>query len=203
MNVNFEGYEWNGVGHFNYGGQYMMQNHKIFPLFKEFFTHNKFQTIVEIGTANGGFTIFLADSTKEDQTKIYSYDIHEIGEHLKGEQYKTCGVNFRIANAHARDTEKEIANLIKYGGKTAVFCDGGDKIKEVNIFARHLKSGDFILAHDYAPDVPTFSQIVQGKIWNWLEIQYAPIKEAIEGNGIEQYYPEVFQQGAWFCGKKK
>lgn len=195
-------YKWNGVGHFYHGGHYIMQSEAIIPIFTKFFAENKFDTIIEIGTANGGFSLMLEEFTKDYGTKIFSYDINEIPEHIQSDQFKSSTVDFRVRSAH-EDGEAEIAKLIRNGGKVAVFCDGGDKVKEINLYCKHLKKGDFIFAHDYAVDTPYYLKYVKGKLWDWLEISYERIAEAVETNNIKQPDPLLFQEGAWFCGRKE
>ena len=60
-----------------------------------------------------------------------------------------------------------LAEQIENGGKTLIIADGGDKAKEFNIYADHLKVGDHLMVHDWGTEV-------------WIE----QIKQKIYDNNI-------------------
>ena len=43
----------------------------------------------------------------------------------------------------------EIYSLAKDNGKVLIYCDNGDKAREMREFSKHLQSGDIIMCHDY------------------------------------------------------
>jgi hypothetical protein len=112
-------------------------------------------------------------------------------------------VDYRIKNTYTPEVIQEVSDIIKNGGRCAVFCDGGDKPREFNIYSDHIKQGDFILAHDYGTSIEYYSDNIQGKYWNWLECRFEQMEEQFYKNNIELYYPELFEKAAWFCGIKK
>ncbi len=214
MKVDFGDRKWNGGGSIWYKQQVMMQSDLIFPVFEEFFKINKFDTIIEIGTAYAGFSLFLEDMTKADGTKIVSYDIcpledmpfHEASPDKKIEKSEYVHrslVDFRIKNTYTEEVQQEIQEIINKSNRCAVFCDGGNKSKEFNIFANLIKPGDFIFIHDYAESPEYYSENIVNNYWRWGECFYDHIKESAETNNIEKYYPEYFEKVAWFCGVKK
>jgi cephalosporin hydroxylase len=145
-------------------------------------------TIIEIGTANGGFTKILEDHPISLNAEIYTYDIRH-------KQY-----NFNRAKFIQKDcfkVEKEIAKQIQKEGITILFCDGGNKIKEFNTFAKYLKTGDIILAHDYIEDETTFNNYFKNKLWNWHETSLAPILNTIKEEGLKDILPEYFSKAVW------
>jgi cephalosporin hydroxylase len=213
MKIDVSEFVWNGDGSIWYKDQVMMQSPLIFPIFEEFFKENKIDTIIEIGTAYAGFSLFLEDMTEKYGTKIISYDIHTIEDMPmheisptkieRSQHLRNSKVDYRIKNTHAVEVIQEIEDIILTGGKCVVFCDGGDKDHEINIYASKLKTGDFIFSHDYARNIEYYSQHIQSKYWSWVDCMYPDIKESIESNNIKEYYPEIFEKAAWFCGVKQ
>jgi cephalosporin hydroxylase len=213
MKIEFPDFVWNGIGSIWYKDQVMMQSPLIFPIFEEFFKQNKIDTIIEIGTAYGGFSLFLEDMTKQYGTRIISYDIcrvedmpiHEASptKIQRSQHLLNSTVDYRIKNTYADEVIQEIEDIILTGGRCVVFCDGGDKDKEINIYASKIKAGDFIFSHDYAKNIEYYSQHIQSKYWSWVDCMYPDIKESIESNNIKEYYPEIFEKAAWFCGVKQ
>jgi hypothetical protein len=214
MKVDFGNRKWNGNGSIWYKDQVMMQSELIYPVFEEFFKINKFDKMIEIGTAYAGFSLFLEDLTKKDGTKIISYDImpienmpfHEASPNKRIEKSKyvlESSIDFRIKNTYTQEVQQEIKDIIHSSGRCAVFCDGGNKPKELNIFANIIKSGDFIFAHDYAQSPEYYSENILNKYWRWSDCFYSDIKDSVESNNIKLYYPEYFEKVAWFCGIKE
>ena len=181
------------------------QSHNAYEVFYEFLKEVKPNQILEIGTALGGFTNFLKLSVDDLglSTKILSYDISE------RPWYKdmiTSGIDVRVEDVFdfaALTVKQEVVDFVKQDGITIVLCDGGWKIGEFKILSEHIKSGDFILAHDYAENKEVFESNIFGKVWNWHEIQDSDIREASDKNNIEVYKKETFENVAWTCRVKK
>ena len=139
--------------------------------------------IIEIGTALGGLSVLFRLCNAE----FVTYDIEDV-RFDKG-LFDSLGIDFRLADCFER--EKEIADLIQKEGTTLLFCDGGDKPKEFKTFARYLKPGDVICAHDYAPEDPTF--------WRWEEIDDSVLTPEL---GVEKFLVDNMRPAAWLCCKK-
>jgi len=139
-------------------------------------------TIIEIGTYNGGLTTLLTD-IKPDVT-IHTFDISPIPENLP-----------KTAFPHQKDVfqyKSEIIKLIRRHGKTILFCDGGDKVREFNEFAPYLKEDDCILGHDFATPG-----------WAWVEITEEEIENAVITNDLVHNIQEIMGQAAWVSYKKQ
>jgi hypothetical protein len=112
------------------------------------------------------------------------------------------GIDVRIENIFSNEYQtlsQEVIDFIRLDGTTIVLCDGGDKIREFNILSDYLKSGDFILGHDYAVNRDTFEEIVNKKIWNWHELSESDIKNACDRNLLEDYNRTTFESVVWIC----
>lgn len=186
-------------------GWVAQQFHTSYALFFDFICDVKPKQILEIGTGEGGLTYFLNTvcKTQNIECKIRSYDTFQ----RPGDEWlRDAGIDQRNENIfnHNYDAliQNEVIDFIKRDGLTIVICDGGSKRNEFRIFSQHLKPKDFILAHDYAYDSNVFTQTIDRKIWNWLEITEYDIKESCELNGLTSYESEKFNQCAWVCKQK-
>lgn len=142
----------------------------------------QFDTIIEIGTYNGGLTSWFADNKKEN-CKLVSFDID-------GSINTTnrSDIDFRVENCFDNKTFLDIVNLIQRDGKTLVLCDGGNKEKEFNTFSEYLKSGDVIMAHDYMENEDEWQ--FKTNFWQWpyaADTRFSNIKNTIEKNNLSPF----------------
>jgi predicted O-methyltransferase YrrM len=187
-----------------YNGWAAQQNDGVYEVMYNFIKEVKPKQILEIGTALGGFTKFIAFACKNLNldTKIISVDIHHKDWY---QEIRDMGVELNIENIFSEDytqVNQKYVDFIKQDGTTIVFCDGGDKVKEFNVLSDFLKVGDLILAHDFAIDRDYFNEHIYQKIWNWLEITESDIKNACERNNLVDFQKEVFHNVVW-CSKQK
>jgi hypothetical protein len=157
-----------------------------------------FTNIIEIGTYNGGLTSWLFDNLKEGG-KLISYDIDGTINHTNRKD-----IDFRVESCFDEQPFKDIVELIKSEGRTLVVCDGGDKPKEFNVFSEYLKSGDVIIAHDFAESEIEWKE--KTDYWQWpYEADTTPesIKEGIIKNNLEPYKYEEMKFLLWASYIKK
>jgi hypothetical protein len=112
------------------------------------------------------------------------------------------GINVIIENVFNEGytiLKEEVINFVQSPGVTIVLCDGGDKIREFNLISNFLKSGDYILAHDYAENSDVFQNEVFMKLWNWHEISEHNIIEACDRNNLIDFKRDVFTKAVWVC----
>jgi cephalosporin hydroxylase len=186
-------------------GHAAQQSHFAYQVFYDFIKEVKPKRILEIGTALGGFTEFLFIITNELglNTEILSYDISERPWYS---EMIAKGINVKVENIFSNDwssVNPEVIDYIKSDGLTIVLCDGGWKIGEFNLLSNYIKTGDFILAHDYAENNEVFEEKIKDKIWNWHEISNADIEEASIKNNLELYKKDTFENAVWTCRIKK
>lgn len=158
----------------------------------------EFDTIIEIGTYNGGLTSWLYDN-KNPNAMVVSYDIDGTINHTK-----RIDIDFRVEDCFEKKSFNEIISYIQRPGKTLVVCDGGDKPKEFSIFSEYLKSGDVIIAHDYAKN-PEYWKFITD-YWQWpyeFDTTYDSIKDAVIKNGLAPYRDNEFNFYLWTSYIKK
>jgi len=188
----------------SFDGHSAQQFHDVYQVFYDFIKEVKPKRILEIGTALGGFTMFLKTITEELElnTKILTFDIS--ARPWYSDMVKK-GIDVRVEDIFGdfKDVPEDIKNFIRSEGTTIVLCDGGWKIGEFNLLSKFIKQGDFIMAHDYCVDKSTFEKEINNKIWNWLEIVEDDISEASKENGLEFYNQNKFSKVVWVCKYKK
>jgi cephalosporin hydroxylase len=195
------------TGHTSYKGLTAQQHNDVFDVFKNFLSEIKPKRILEIGTAGGGFTLFLRDTLNElglEDTPIKSFDVHECPWY---DDIRKQNVEINIENIFDHsyfnlEKPEKIVPYIQEEGTTLVLCDGGHKIGEVNMISNHLKVGDYIMAHDYTCNIEYFNENIKNEIWNWCEITDTHIEQSCIKNNLEKYNEEEFQSVVWTCRKK-
>lgn len=193
--------EFNGRGSFTYLGTKVQQNPKAFQVFSDFFEKNKdIELVIEIGTAWGGLSMYVKDNCDKIGAKFVTFELSEDRKNQlnRNSEFAKRNIDMRIRNIFTDESIKEVKDLIINGGRTLVLCDGGNKVREFNIFSDFLKSGDIIMAHDYAPNRDIFNRDYKDKLWNWFEIQDKDIQDAVNSNNLKNYHQD-FEKVAWVC----
>jgi len=85
----------------------------------------------------------------------------------------------------------EIAALIRESGTTYVLCDGGDKPRELAVFAKHLKPGDLIAAHDCGTEY-----------WPWREIKREQGDAIAKHESLTSWRQEAFDLAGWLVYRR-
>ena len=195
------------TGATSYKGYTAQQHENVFGVFKAFLNEINPKRILEIGTAGGGFTLFLRDALDElglRDTKIKSFDVHECSWYSK---IRECNIEIIIENIFDRsytvlEKPERIVPFIQQEGTTLVLCDGGSKINEFNLIAPLIKPGDFIMAHDYVDLWENYKANFVDKIWNWCEIEEKYIEKVSQEQKLVHYNKEAFDGVVWVCKTK-
>lgn len=201
------------LGWFSYKGATCWQHPDVSDKFKILFNESKPAQILEIGTAHGGLTELIRDLLDDlhfFDTDLRTYDITPDynRELLINRIEQGSKIDFRLKNifngpySELAEVE-EITNYIQRAGTTVVMCDGGSKKNEFRILAPLLKTGDIIMAHDYAPNREYFENYINEKIWNWLEIQDEDIEPSCKEYNLHPFIQDELQKVAWVCKRKR
>jgi len=177
-----------------YKGIFTQQNKNFYPAFEKLIAQENIVRVLEIGTATGGFIRAVRDLTNAE---IITYDVIET-KHKATLEENNISVNVKSVF----DDYESVEDYISGKGQVLVLCDGGNKIKEFDVFSKLLKSGDIIMAHDYSYDENLFQAYIKNHVWRWCEIQYKDIAMAVETNNLEPVLTEDFQEAVWTCWKK-
>lgn len=181
------------------------QHHLVYGIFHQILKDIRPLNILEIGTALGGLTKFLDITCDELQidAKIISYDIHKNNwyEDMNSKKLQIIVKNI-FSDNYKYLIDNTVIDFIQNNGTTLVLCDGGNKKNEFNILSKYLKTGDIIMAHDYAPDSEYFYQYMYQTIWNWHEISYEDIEFSINQYNLSPFRYSEMLSVAWGSFRK-
>lgn len=109
--------------------------------------------IVELGTFKGGFSYYLdMQSRARGFDEFQTYDVIVPERDIPGFVHSDI---YRYA--------EELGNLFHSYGPIALFCDGGNKPRELHTFPPYLAQGSIVAVHDWGTetlpkDVPEFME---------------------------------------------
>lgn len=102
----------------------------------------KAKSIVELGTFEGGFSLYLAAQARARGLTFRTYDIISPARDIPG---------FIQLDIFA---EKEaIGQYLVQNHPFILFCDGGNKARELRIFSQYLCPDSIILVHDWMEEI--------------------------------------------------
>jgi cephalosporin hydroxylase len=187
-----------------YKGVRAMQHQDVFAVFEKFLEDIKPARILEIGTSVGGFTLFLRDTLNAlglESTTIRTYDIQDLPSYT---DLRNNNIEVYVKNVFENETilQENVQEYIQASGTTLVLCDGNFKAREFDVLSPFLKTGDYIMAHDYVDTWGNYITNYNEKIWNWCEIKDTDIMQACETHNLVPYNKENFDKVVWVCRKK-
>lgn len=113
-----------------------------FQLWERLFNaHAELKSIVEIGTGEGGFSRYLQLQAEARGLGFATFDVVQMdGQNVAGfQQADVFADPARVVNA--------------WTSPAVLFCDGGDKPREVAVFTPLLAVGDVVVVHDWGVEV--------------------------------------------------
>lgn len=165
-------------------GLEMQQQRGIASFISDFLRSIRPKLIVEFGAGHGGLSALLSLYSYKHEAKFHTF------ENSAGmiEEKNRKLIEFMGGQIHDSDIfsiESFIGCLIAGQGRCLVLCDNGNKKLELSTFAKYLKPGDFIMAHDYYHSKALFDSDFTGR--GSCELEYKHIEETISLNGLEIY----------------
>lgn len=182
---------------YSFFGLKMQQHHAFLYFFNCFLNEMAFKHIVELGAGHGGLTYLLNLKSSIDKTEFYSFDCSHYRWHDR--DLKATNAPLVIGDLFAVEQSSVIEHLLKAPGKSLLLCDAV-KAKEFERFVPFLKSGDFVMVHDFAQDDTKAESNKTDKVWQWAECKLADLQIVGQANGIVRI-PD-FEPMVWFCGMK-
>lgn len=195
-------------GYIVYKGYAAMQHENAVHVFRNFIQTIKPRRILEIGTAQGGFTLAIRDLLNGAGLSTSAVRSFDVASHPWYDAIGSQNIEIIVENIFDnRYTElikpELIIPFIQEEGTTLVLCDGGCKVGEFNLIAPHIKAGDYIMAHDYIDTEENFRQNYFENIWNWQEIRECDIRDTCEKYRLVDCNQEAFNRVVWACKKKQ
>jgi hypothetical protein len=166
----------------------------------------EFDLIIELGTDNGGLSLWIYSNKKADTT-FYTYELDP--SHVQIPKEHEAYNSIKYCDCLSLETITSISDLIGSSGKALILCDGGFKDKEFEIYSKSLKSGDVIMLHDFAdsPNEAENYKIIKdncsseglwdGKGFDVHESSFESIKDHIIAAGLKKHNYEEFLNVLW------
>jgi len=130
-----------------------------------FIESNRFEYVVELGSQKGALSTYFANMAAITESFIFdtfefypdscywfSREDEGVGHWFEKLAKLSPYINVHYKNVFRESTFKHIKeNMEQF--KTYIFCDGGDKIRELAMYAPLLKKGDRIAVHDWSMEI--------------------------------------------------
>ena len=171
-----------------YKGITIKQVEGIFNIFQQFFQRRYFGNIYEIGTGNGGFSMWLAKKAYEMCASFTTVDIRPIDPMVQ-ETIEGYGGIF-LNKKHKKGNVDEV--LVK-NQHNLLLIDGAEKVEPFKQFAPFLKEGDFMLTHDY------YGESTEKEYGTFTIHDVAP---TIIKYNLKIKFENLFKDTLWLCVTK-
>ena len=126
--------------------------------------YGKPRQIIEIGTGHGGLTLYLGTWALHNDAHVHTFDNHDKLLTNTLRLFNRFEIQRHIADVFD-DTFTLIIKLLASDEPTMLFCDGGNKHKELIRYAGLVKPGDVVGCHDWASEVcPTTVSPMMAKL---------------------------------------
>jgi hypothetical protein len=168
----------------NFAGAYMQHNYYVYYVVDQIMRENEdLKAIVEIGTGNGALTTVLGLWGVRRKIPVLTVD-H--GKMFNDSIFECLHIHYACEDEFGEEF-KDILKAYTQGFTEKIFliCDGGDKIREFNLWAPQMASGTIIAVHDWTVEVP-YDAIKQTsdkycteyhkERWNKMNCQFATFK---------------------------
>jgi hypothetical protein len=189
-----------------YMGMSMMQNRYAVDAYQALFRHLSAERrtparVIELGTGMGALSALLKTYCAAVEAEFITYDRAESV--AANPRLLELGIHVRVKDIEHEFVIREIARELQKDGLTILICDGPDKAAEVQLFSPYLKTGDLILAHDYAPSREFFDEHIKGKLWSWCEVTDDQLAGVSRDQSLEPLLESVFIPAVWTCRIKR
>ena len=113
-----------------------------FVLWESLLNERDYDSIIELGTFQGGFSLYLASQAEHRGMSFRTYDVHQPDKKIPG------FVQIDIF-AHAQ----EIGEHMRKHDPVIVLCDGGNKPRELKTFSRYVTPQSTLVVHDWGTEM--------------------------------------------------
>ena len=126
----------------SFAGVYVAQYWVEFVLWEALLNEQRYRSIVEIGTWEGGFALWLHAQAEARDMGFRTYDVYEPKVKVPG--FVRCDVF-----AHA----EMVGQHLQENDPVIVFCDGGNKPRELKTFSRYVTADSTLVVHDWGSEM--------------------------------------------------
>lgn len=135
-------------------GMEMSQEWADIGIWEAFFRENPVKTMIELGTDNGGLTLYFALQGYQRKMYFHTFDNQKWIDFTQGlPKYLKLESVFHHVDLFSEEGQNQVIQLIKtLPHPMAIFFDNGDKPREWKMFAPLLFPGDFAIVHDWGTE---------------------------------------------------
>jgi len=119
-------------------------------IWEKFFQEQPIKSVIELGTLKGGMSLFLLAQCMQRGIEFWTMDMNTEPDDTPVAQALGLKRRFLRMNIFG-DGQPWIEQMIASTlfKPLLLFCDGGNKVAEVLTFSPMLKTGDFVVVHDW------------------------------------------------------
>lgn len=136
--------------------------------------YGPFDYIIEFGTAGGGLSLYLHFQQLIRDKKFITFDVHprKTGHTDKDPAiiFEKVSLNYKLQNIFDEPAIKYIKEIIDSCDKVLVYCDNGNKPRELRTYAPMLKCGSVIGFDDWLTEIHPHNVNPICKQYNLTEI---------------------------------
>jgi hypothetical protein len=123
-----------------------------FPIIAEIIQAHQPLVAIELGTDKGGFAGFLADTLRPWHGHVHTFDhVKKYEDHLSQRFGNLTG---HLADVLGQPFPFILELFRTYGARVLLYCDNGNKVQELQLYAPHVAVGGLVGVHDYGTEVP-------------------------------------------------
>jgi len=127
--------------YFHLIGRPAQQTWADFMCWEYFFHEAEFKQFIELGSGNGTMSSYYSIMSERIGFEFKTFDI-KIPKYFEGPQFYAMDVFM----------SKDIV-ADQFNHPMCLFCDDGDKPREIKTFLPYLQHGDYMVIHDYGREV--------------------------------------------------
>ncbi len=114
---------------------------------KQVIEHEEIQAFIEVGVHVGGLTDVVVPMVEcYLGLEIHPDTISPVARETVDENH---GASFLIGDAWSAEILIKVVRWVQDKGLVFIYCDGGDKTKELTLYSEWVAPGDLIGVHDY------------------------------------------------------
>jgi cephalosporin hydroxylase len=133
---------WWRYGGVSFAGVHAAQYWVEFILWETLLNERSYKAIIELGTWEGGFSLYLSSQAEHRDMAFRTYDIHKPARYVPG---------FVQIDIFAK--AEEIGEHLRRMEPVIVLCDGGNKPRELKTFARYVTPASTLVVHDWGTEM--------------------------------------------------
>lgn len=168
-------------------GQYARQIAEDLPVWEQVLHYCRPKHVIELGTGNGAFSMWVLLHCIQSGARFTTFDIRKMNRVTKL-AHQINLLNHFVQCDVLKNPIPVKTTIIDTKGKALLFCDNGDKLLEVRLYAPVLRPGDILAVHDWGSevglaDIPDdFMPLpyeAEGGVTRFFEKRVPPLSEAV------------------------